>query len=98
MTSYVGVQIRRGDSCAHSATSSIRPPCPSVQQFIDAVLLMKTTYNVSNVYLATDDVPSQEAFESMHKRGIINLFMMPFDRSVFDGEWFIEYAITRFNL
>lgn len=52
MSPYVGVQIRRGDSCAHSATSSIRPPCPSVQQFIDAVMLMKQTYNVSNVYRA----------------------------------------------
>ncbi len=37
-------------------------------------------------------MPSQEAFESLHRRGVINLFMMPMDRSVFDGQWFIEYA------
>ncbi len=72
----------------YNVSNVYTPPIPKIQT------VCSYCFDSDNRYLATDDVPSQEAFEGMHKRGVINLFMMPFDRSVFDGEWFIEYAST----
>eukprot|EP00281_Chroomonas_sp_CCMP1168_P016142 CAMPEP_0206213320 /NCGR_PEP_ID=MMETSP0047_2-20121206/1060_1 /ASSEMBLY_ACC=CAM_ASM_000192 /TAXON_ID=195065 /ORGANISM="Chroomonas mesostigmatica_cf, Strain CCMP1168" /LENGTH=544 /DNA_ID=CAMNT_0053635463 /DNA_START=142 /DNA_END=1774 /DNA_ORIENTATION=- len=88
----LGVQVRRGDSCAHAGSSTIRPPCQSIDTYIALSEKFISAYGYKQIFLATDD---QEVVEQFRQHATVKVVSLPVDRGIFDSSFFIEYRLMK---
>ncbi|KAJ1470907.1 hypothetical protein T484DRAFT_1917060 [Baffinella frigidus] len=92
----IGVQVRRGDSCAHADSSSIRPGCQPVDAYLQHVHAMADRYQARTVFLATDDaaVVAEVEADAARRGHPYRVAHLPLDRAIFDSSLFIEYRLA----
>lgn len=87
----IGLHIRHGDACTHASLSNYRPGCKSVADYFAEVVKMGEKYDVSKVFLATDDDSVLQYIRAVYRDwDVVHLNL---DRSEFHSNWFIEYRM-----
>ena len=85
----IGLHIRHGDACTHASLSNYRPGCKSVDDYLEMVAQVGAKYDVTKVFLATDDDSVLQHVRAAYRSWqVVHLNL---DRAQFHSNWFIEY-------
>ena len=81
------------NSCSSAAVSNFKPRCKGWAVYEALVLKAASTYNISNIYLATDDDSIIAAARATQERsgGKLKFLFANIDREgLFASSWFLE--------
>jgi hypothetical protein len=91
----IGVHVRHGDACTHAEVSNFKPRCKGWPVYEELVLTAVALYNITNIYLATDDDAIITAARATQDRsgGRLKFIFANMDRdSLFASSWFLEWV------